>query len=332
MSKKVLVTGGAGFVGSNIIRYILSNYSDYRVINLDSLTSSASLNRLESEENNPLYTFYQGDIAVEKDVQYVFEQYKPDYVIHLASQSYIDKNIHQPSIFIQTNVVGTQNILLNLRENKSTKMIHLSTSKVYGSFSNSKDMNIDEDSRLLPYDPYVASKAAADMFVMANYRSQGLNVNIIRPTNVYGDYQFPEKLIPTTIESCIRGKRIPVYGNGTACRDWLHVKDFCKAVDLIIHGSDSGKVYNLSWGQSFTNIYVVEQIVRKMGDEISRVEFLEKRLGDESYPTIKSERIRKELGWEPGMDLDRGLNETIKWYKNNSDWVDDFYTGEKQRI
>lgn len=329
MSRKVLVTGGAGFVGSNIIRYILTKYSDYRVINFDALTPSASVSRLGTEVNNPHYTFVEGDITIEKDVQYVFEQYKPDYVIHLASQSYIDKNIHQPSIFIETNVIGTQLMLRNFKDAESEKMVHLSTSKVYGSFRNNVD--IDEHSQLLPYDPYAASKASADMFVTAAYRSKKLDVNIIRPTNVYGDYQFPEKLIPTVIESSLRDKKIPVFGSGEAFRDWLHVKDFCKAVDLVLHKGEAGEVYNISYGQSVRNIDVVKQIMIKMGQDSSKIEYREERLGDESYPTILSNKIRKDLGWKPQMGMDRGLDKTIEWYKTHSDWVDEMYSGQRAK-
>lgn len=325
MSKRVLVTGGAGFAGAHIIRYLLGKYPDYQIINFDFLTSSASLNRLSAEENNPLYTFYEGDISRESDVQYVFEQYKPDYVIHLASQSYIDKNIHQPSIFVQTNVIGTQLLLLNVRESEVTKMIQLSTSKVYGSFQQNRE--ISEESRLLPCTPYSASKAAADLFVNASYRSHKLNVSIIRPTNLYGPYQFPEKLIPTVIESIHGGKNVPIFGDGEAYRDWVHVSDFCRAVDLVLHKGAAGETYNISSGKSIRNIDVVNSIVKVMNESSAKIEFLKERMGDESYPAVSSAKIRNELGWQPETGFDEGLASTVAWYKNNSAWVKGVHSG-----
>ncbi len=329
MSKRVLVTGGAGFVGSHIIRYILSNYSEYRVINFDALTPSASLNRLSAEENNPMYTFYHGDISNEKDVQYVFEQYRPNFVIHLASQSYIDKNIHQPNIFIQTNVIGTQLVLQNVRESNVEKMVQFSTSKVYGSYK--EDADIDENSRLLPYSPYAASKAAADLFIAASYRSHKLNVSIIRPANIYGPYQFTEKLIPAVIYSVITNKKVPVFGNGGSYRDWLYINDFCKAVDLVLHKGKAGEIYNISSQEGIKNIDIVKIIIKKMDSDDSKIEHLKERMGDESYPAVKSIKVREKLGWTPKFDLEKGLDEIIHWYKNNIDWVEEIHSGEYQK-
>lgn len=329
MNKRVLVTGGAGFVGSHIIRYILSKYSDYRVINFDYLTPSASLNRLSAEENNPMYTFYEGDISNEKDVQYVFEQYKPNYVIHLASQSYIDKDIHQPNIFIQTNVVGTQLILQNARESNVERMVQLSTGKVYGSYVEGTD--IDENSRLLPYSPYAASKAAADLFIAAAHRRHKLNVSVVRPTNAYGPFQFTEKLIPAIIYSIIKDKKIPVFGDGSSYRDWVYVSDFCQAIDLVLHKGKAGEIYNISSQESIRNIDIVKLILKKLDGAASKIDYLKERIGDESYPAIKSEKIRKELGWKPKYDLDKGIDETIHWYKNNSEWVEEVHSGNYQK-
>ncbi|MBW6515635.1 MAG: dTDP-glucose 4,6-dehydratase [Candidatus Cloacimonetes bacterium] len=329
-NKRVLVTGGAGFVGSNLVRYLLKKYPHYQIVNFDKLTESGSLSRLSAENNNPNYLFVNGDISSERDVQYVFEEYKPDYIIHLASQSYIDRNIHQPGIFIQTNVIGTQNILLNARTTKTGKIVQVSTSKVYGStrFGTGK---VNENTPMRPCDPYSASKAAADLFVQAAYRAHNLDINIIRPTNIYGPFQFPEKLIPTVIGNILNEKDVPVFGDGQNLRDWIYIDDYCNAIDLVLHKGTPGEIYNISSGDERKNIDLIRMIMKMMTAEETRLEFLKDRLGDESYPCINSDHFRAELDWKPKFSLEKGLAKTIDWYKTHTDWTDEIYSGDYQK-
>jgi dTDP-glucose 4,6-dehydratase len=329
-NKRVLITGGAGFVGSNLISYLLKRYPHYKVINFDKLTESGALNRLHAEENNPNYLFVNGDITSERDVQYVFEEYKPDFIVHFASQSYIDRNIHQPGIFIQTNVIGTQNLLLNARSTQVGKMVHISTSKVYGctKFGMGKE---DEETPMKPCDPYAASKASADLFVQAAYRAHNLDVNIIRPTNIYGKYQFPEKLIPTVIGAIMQDKEIPVFGDGHNVRDWVFIDDYCQAIDLVLHRGQAGETYNLSSGDELRNIELVKKIMIMMKGDKTRINFMKDRLGDQSYPSIEAKKITTELGWKPQTEIDEGLKKTIEWYKNHTDWIEEIYSGDYQR-
>jgi dTDP-glucose 4,6-dehydratase len=329
MSKKVLITGGAGFVGANMIRYLLNKYPQYKIINFDCLTTSGTLSRLSAEENNPNYIFVRGDVTVDNDVKYVFDEYRPDFVIHFATQSYIDRNIHQPSIFINTNVIGTQHILINARDTGSEKIVHISTSKVYGNVG--QDDAIVEDSRLQPCDPYSASKAASDLFVCAAHNAHQLDVNIIRPTNVYGKYQFPEKLIPTVIEKILSNSEIPINGDGKNFRDWTFIDDYCRAIDLVLHKGNAGEVYNLSSGENWKNIDLVRFIMRKMGVKDKRMTFLKEQPNDLSYGSINSDKIRNELGWTPKTDFETGIEETIKWYQSHSDWLQDVYALKHQK-
>jgi dTDP-glucose 4,6-dehydratase len=328
--KRVLITGGAGFVGSNMIRYLLKKYSHYQIVNFDKLTESGALNRLRAERNNPNYIFVNGDISSERDVQYVFEEYKPDYIIHFASQSYIDRNINQPGIFIQTNVIGTQNLLSNARTTEVGKMVQVSTSKVYGSarFGIGK---VDEETPMKPCDPYSASKAAADLFTQAAFRAHNLDVNIVRPTNVYGPYQFPEKLVPTVIANILNGTEIPVFGDGQNLRDWVYIDDYCNAIDLVLHDGIPGESYNLSSESELKNIDLIRMIMKLMKTGETRLAFLKDRLGDESYPSINSQKIRNELGWAPRIDIEEGLKKTIAWYRSHADWMEEIYSGDYQK-
>lgn len=329
-NKIVLITGGAGFVGANLIRYFLKKCPNYQIVNFDKLTESGALNRLRTERNNPNYLFVNGDISSERDVQYVFEQYKPDYIIHFATQSYIDRNINQPGIFIQTNVIGTQHLLLNARINGIGKMVQISTGKVYGSvrFGAGRE---NEETPMKPCEPYSASKAAADLFVQAAYRAHGLNVNIIRPTNIYGPYQFPEKLIPTVIGNILKGKDVPIFGDGQNLRDWIFVDDYCSAIELVLKNGTPGEIYNLSSGDELRGVDLVRRIMKMMSAEEVRIEYLKDRLGDESYPSLNADKIKRELGWRVKTGIEEGLKKTLSWFKSHTEWVEEIYSGDYQR-
>ena len=329
-NKRLLITGGAGFVGSSLIRYFLKKYPYYQIVNFDKLTESASLSRLSAENNNPNYLFFNGDISSERDVQYVFEEYKPDTIVHLASQSFIDRNIHQPGIFIQTNVIGTQNVLQYARATKVAKMVQISTSKVYGS-TRLGTGKVDENTPMKPCDPYAASKASADLFVQAAFRAHNLDINIIRPTNIYGPHQFPEKLIPPVIGNILKEKDVPVFGDGQNLRDWIYIEDYCQAIDLVLHKGIPGETYNLSSGEEWKNIDLIRKILKMMSAEETRLDFLKDRLGDESYPCVEAENFRHELHWSPKFSIDEGLAKTIEWYKTHADWIEEIYSGDYQR-
>lgn len=325
MSAKILITGGAGFTGLNLIRYLLNRHPDYKIINFDKTQETAELYRLSSLEGNLNYIYVNGDISLEKDVKNVFDEYRPDYVIHLAALSYLDGNISNPGMFVVTNVIGTQNILFNMRDKEIKRMLHISTSKVYGT-SKYAEGNIDENRIMKPCNPYVASKAAADLFIQTAFRRYKLNVNILRPTNVYGPYQLLEKLIPTIIESIKGSKEIPIFGSLDTIRDWIYIDDFCEAIDLALHHGISGETYNISYGESIQSLDLVRIIGRLMNTKEPRIVQLKERLEDDSYPSISSEKIRSQLGWKPLVNLEEGLKKTISWYQQHSDWVKEAYT------
>jgi dTDP-glucose 4,6-dehydratase len=326
LSKILLVTGGAGFIGANFITYILENYPEYRVINFDKLTYAGNLNNLTFIENNPNYVFMKGDIANKKDVKNVYEEFNPDFVVHFAAESHVDRSIINPDIFLQTNVIGTQNLLNFAREHKIEKFILISTDEVYGSVE--KGHSSLETDRMGPNNPYSASKAAAEFLIRVAHQTYGQRVNVIRSCNNYGRYQFPEKLIPMIICNAIKDKPIPIYGDGKNSRSWLNVQDHCAAIDAVLHTGKTGEIYNVAAKNEISNIDLAEKILKKMEKSLDLIEFVFDRPGHDKRYSMNANKIHNQLGWSPKVNFDDGLAQTIEWYITHQDWIDNVLSGE----
>lgn len=313
---KVLVTGGLGFIGSNFVRYILERYSDVEVINVDAMKYGSNPANLKDVENDERYSFIKGDISDYKLMSKLVRDV--DIVINFAAETHVDRSISNPQSFLQSNVVGIFTILEALRrENPEAKLVHISTDEVYGDILNG---SFREDDRLKPSSPYSASKAAADMFVLAYVRTYGLHAMITRCTNNYGPYQFPEKLIPKTIIRASMGLKVPIYGTGKNVRDWIYVLDHCEAINLVMREGEKGEIYNISSGEEKTNLEVVKTILDLMGKDDSLIEFVEDRPGHDMRYSLDSSKIREELGWKPKHSFEEGIRETVKWYLQNEWW------------
>ena len=313
---KILVTGGLGFIGSNFARYILQEYEDIEVINLDAMKYGSNPDNLKDIEGNGRYTFVKGDIA---DYELVKNLVKDvDAIINFAAETHVDRSISDPESFLRSNVIGVYSLLEAIRKhNKNAVFVHVSTDEVYGDIL---EGSFKEEDRLKPSSPYSASKAAADMFVLAYVRTYGIDARITRCTNNYGPYQFPEKLIPKTIIRVIRGLKVPVYGTGENVRDWLYVKDHCRAIDLVMREGEKGEIYNISSGEEKTNLEVVRTILNMLGKDESSIEFVEDRPGHDIRYSLDSSKIREELGWRPRVSFDEGIEETVRWYRENTWW------------
>lgn len=323
--EKILVTGGAGFIGSNFIRYMLQEHP-YHIINLDALTYCGNLENLRGVEDDPRYTFVRGSITDRKLVDGIIKDV--DAVINFAAESHVDRSIEDPEIFIRTNILGTQTLLEASRKHGVERFIQISTDEVYGS---AEKGYFTEETPLAPNSPYSASKASADLMVRAYHRTYGLPVNITRCSNNYGPYQFPEKLIPLMITNALENKPLPVYGDGMNVRDWIHVLDHCRAVDLVLHRGRVGEVYNIGGNSERRNIEIVELIVRELGRDKSLIRFVEDRPGHDRRYAIDASKIRNELGWKPLYSFEEGIRETIRWYIDNRDWWENIKSGEYLR-
>ncbi len=324
---KCLITGGAGFIGSNFINHLLNTYSDsIHIANIDKLTYAGNSANLESIKHLENYSFYKTDICNKTAVKEIFTEFDPDYVIHFAAESHVDRSINNPDIFVQTNIIGTQ-ILLDAALNFGVeKFIQISTDEVYGSLGTNGYFT--EKTPLDPNSPYSASKASADLLAKAYYETYDLPVNITRCSNNYGPYQFPEKLIPLTILNCLSGKNIPVYGNGLNVRDWLHVDDHCTAIDAVLNKGRIGEVYNIGGNNEWTNIDIVKLVIRQMSEILPEsgiseelIEYVEDRKGHDWRYAIDSSKIRNELGWKPQITFEDGIRKTIHWYLDNREWL-----------
>ena len=326
LPKIVLITGGAGFIGSNFIRYLIRKHPDYKIINFDKLTYAGNLYNLEMIDENPNYAFMRGDVSNQADVKNVFEQFNPNFVVHFAAESHVDRSIINPDLFLQTNILGTQILLNYSREYKVEKFVLISTDEVYGSIPSNS--SVAEDAKLAPNNPYAASKAAADMLIRVAYQTYGQRVNIIRSCNNYGSYQFPEKLIPVIINNALQGKELPIYGDGKNIRDWIHVEDHCRAIDLVLHKGRSGETYNAGAKNEWENLALVEHILDLMKCSHDLISFVLDRKGHDLRYSMDSSKIKKELGWKPVIDIDEGLEQTILWFKNHQEWVENIHSGE----
>jgi dTDP-glucose 4,6-dehydratase len=315
---KLLVTGGAGCIGSNFLIYMVSKYPSYEFVNLDALTYAGNLENLKSIENHPRYTFIHGDIT---NVALVDEICRSgvNMIINFAAESHVDRSIDNPGVFVTTNVVGTQTLLEAAKKYKMRKYVQVSTDEVYGSLDDTGLFT--ELSPLAPNSPYSASKAGADLLVRAYHETYQLPINITRCSNNYGPYQFPEKLIPSLITKAGNNIQLPIYGDGLNIRDWLHVEDHCDAIDLVIHYGKSGEVYNIGGNNERTNIDIAHTILAELGKPASLISYVQDRLGHDRRYGIDATKITTQLGWEPKYDFESGINGTIKWYVENVDWL-----------
>ncbi len=319
-SMKLLVTGGAGFIGSNFIRYILASYASYKVINLDTLTYAGNLENLEGLGNDTNYHFVKGDITDRALVESLFAD-GIDIVLNFAAESHVDRSIVEPDRFVQTNILGTQILLDAAKKYGISKFIQISTDEVYGSLGT--DGLFSETTPLAPNSPYSASKASADLLVRAYYETYQLPVNITRCSNNYGPYQHSEKLIPKMITHALSNQPLPVYGDGMNVRDWLHVDDHCIGIDLVMHRGRNGEVYNIGGNNEYTNLEIVRTILAELDKPETLIQFVEDRLGHDRRYAIDATKIRTELGWSPKYSFNDGIEETIKWYVQNRSWWDE---------
>ncbi len=314
---KLLVTGGAGFIGSCFIRHMINKYPDYKIVNLDALTYCGNLANLKDIENKPNYEFIKGNICDKKLVSEIMPEI--DWVVNFAAESHVDNSINNPGIFIETNVEGTVCLLEASKQSGVSKYLQVSTDEVYGSLG--KEGYFYETNPLAPNSPYSASKASADLLVRAYYETYKLPVLITRCSNNYGPYQYPEKLIPFFITKLLRGEKVPVYGDGLNVRDWLYVYDHCEAIDVVLHKGKVGEIYNIGGHNEKTNLEITKIILKEMGKDERFIEYVEDRLGHDRRYAIANDKICAELGWAPSVSFDVGIKQTIHWYLNNPDWI-----------
>ncbi len=325
---KLLVTGGAGFIGSNFVRYMVNKYPEYTIYNLDLLTYAGNLENLKDIEDKPNYKFVKGDIADRTFVQELFEKEQFDYVLNFAAESHVDRSITNPEIFVQTNIQGTLALLDAAKAIGVKKYLQVSTDEVYGTLGETGYFT--EETPLAPNSPYSASKTGADLLVRAYHETYGLPVNITRCSNNYGPYHFPEKLIPLMIINALHDKELPIYGDGLNVRDWLHVEDHCQAIDLVLHKGRDGEVYNVGGNNERTNIDIVKTILKQLDKPESLIKFVKDRPGHDRRYAIDATKLRTELGWEPKYTFETGIKQTIEWYLNNQEWWQNIISGEYQ--
>lgn len=314
---KILVTGGAGFIGNCFVRHILNKYPDYKIINLDALTYAGNIENLNDVKNNPNYTFIHGDICDKDLVDDLVKQV--DAIVNFAAESHVDRSITGPEIFIETNVKGTLNLLQAARINGIGRYLQVSTDEVYGSLG--KTGYFTESTNIAPNSPYSASKASADLLVRAYFETYGMPNLITRCSNNYGPYQYPEKLIPFFISQLLKGEKVPVYGDGLNVRDWLYVYDHCAAIDVVLHKGRVGEVYNIGGHNEKTNLEITKIILAAMGKDESSIKYVEDRLGHDRRYAIDNTKIQTELGWEPSLTFEEGIKLTVDWYLNNLEWM-----------
>lgn len=342
--KTYLVTGGAGFIGTNFVYYMLRKYDDIRIVNLDKLTYAGNLENLKGVMDDTRHIFVQGDICDRALVSGLMEKYDPDFVINFAAESHVDRSITNPEIFVTTNVLGTVNMLKCCMDawysdgcwKEGKKYLQVSTDEVYGALG--AEGYFTETTPLSPHSPYSSSKASADLLVMAFHDTYGMPINITRCSNNYGPYQFPEKLIPLMINNVRAHKELPVYGDGLQVRDWLYVDDHCKAIDMVATGGKIGQVYNVGGHNERTNIFIVNSIINRLHELLDDAEISDKlirhvkdRLGHDRRYAIDPQKIKDALGWYPETPFEVGIVKTIDWYLNNQEWMDHITSGDYQK-
>lgn len=339
--KSILITGGAGFIGSHVVRLFVKKYQDYQVVNLDKLTYAGNLENLRDIENAPNYVFEKGDITNAKQVFDLFEKYHFEGVIHLAAESHVDRSIANPMEFVNANVIGTVNLLnaarLQWQETAGKRFYHISTDEVYGSLG--EEGLFEETTAYDPRSPYSASKAASDHFVRAWYHTYNLPVVISNCSNNYGPYQFPEKLLPLFINNIVNNKPLPVYGKGENIRDWLFVIDHAQAIDLIYHKGKNGETYNIGGHNEWKNIDLIKilctimdrKLSRKPGTSAQLITYVKDRAGHDLRYAIDASKLKNELGWVPSLQFEEGLEKTVDWYLDNKKWMERITSGDYQR-
>jgi dTDP-glucose 4,6-dehydratase len=338
--RNILITGGAGFIGSHVVRQFVNKYPEYRIINLDKLTYAGNLNNLRDVENQPNYTFVKEDICNLERMVELFDEYNVDGVIHLAAESHVDRSITDPFTFAQTNVMGTLSLLQAAKEkwagNYEGKLFyHVSTDEVYGALA-FDDTLFTEETRYDPHSPYSASKAASDHFVRSYHDTYGLPIVISNCSNNYGPYQFPEKLIPLFIHNIRNYKPLPVYGKGENVRDWLYVEDHARAIDLIFHQGKLGDTYNIGGFNEWKNIDLIKVIIKTVDKQLGNPEgtsdhlitYVTDRAGHDLRYAIDATKIKKELGWEPSLQFEEGISKTVEWYLNHEEWLNNVTSGD----
>jgi dTDP-glucose 4,6-dehydratase len=341
-NKTILITGGAGFIGSHTVRLFVNKYPRYRIINLDALTYAGNLENLRDVEKSPNYLFVKADIASDKQVMQTFYHYQPDSVIHLAAESHVDRSISNPTDFIYTNIIGTVNLLNAARmtwqdDLAGKRFYHISTDEVYGSLGNTGYFT--ETTPYDPKSPYSASKASSDHLVRAYHHTYGLPVVLSNCSNNYGPNQFPEKLLPLFINNIRHNKPLPVYGKGDNVRDWLYVEDHARAIDTIFHGGRTGQTYNIGGNNEWKNLDLIMVLCRLMDEKLGRPEgtsaklitYVKDRAGHDLRYAIDSSKLQQELGWKPSVTFEEGLGKTIVWYLDNQQWLDSVTSGEYQK-
>ena len=315
--KKILVTGGAGFIGNCFVRHILNKYPDYKVINLDALTYAGNIENLDDVKDNPNYTFVHGNICDKNLVADLMDEV--DTIVNFAAESHVDRSITGPEIFIDTNVKGTLNLLQNAKNKGIDRYLQVSTDEVYGSLG--KTGYFYETTPISPNSPYSASKASADMLVRAYHETYGMPTLNTRCSNNYGPYQYPEKLIPYFISLLLKNEKVPVYGDGLNVRDWLYVYDHCEAIDVVLQKGKVGEVYNIGGHNEKTNMEITKLILNAMGKDESSIKYVQDRLGHDRRYAISNDKITSELGWKPSLTFEQGIKITIDWYLNHQDWI-----------
>lgn len=342
MKKTILITGGAGFIGSHVVREFVTKYPSYTIINLDALTYAGNLENLKDIENSPNYIFVKADITDEHLIDQIFEQYQPDGVIHLAAESHVDRSISSPLEFVKTNVLGTVN-LLNASKKiwngnyEGKRFHHVSTDEVYGALGETGFFT--EETKYDPHSPYSASKASSDHFVRAYADTYGLPIVLTNCSNNYGPNHFPEKLIPLCIHNIINYKPLPIYGDGKYTRDWLYVIDHAKAIDLVFHEGKNAENYNVGGFNEWQNLDLVKELCRQMDEKLGRekgeseklITFVKDRPGHDLRYAIDASKINQELGWKPSVTFEEGLSKTIDWFLDNKEWLDNVTSGNYQK-